>query len=103
MNLASKLFRMDGRLLGGAMVPVVGLVATALAQPDPGSGFDCVIGISPQVCQSCSDCTITGMPPVITCGTVKASAGCIEPLIAHCWIEVIEDESHYFAECIVAE
>lgn len=92
---------MDGRLVGAASAAVVGLVAIAMGQPNPGGGFDCVIQPTTQICQACSGCTIVDLQPV--CGTIKASAFCLgENLIAHCWIDVVNGVPQYHAECLVS-
>ena len=95
MSLRTKLSRVDGRVLGAAMVPVVGLVAVALGQPAPGSGFNCVIQPTLQICKACSGCYVTEEPIVLHCGTIEATASFGQGLVAHCWIDVINGSPQY--------
>lgn len=91
----------DARLFGVAAAGAIGLVAVALGQPNPGGGFDCVIQPTTQICRACSGCTIEDLKPV--CGNTEAAAFCFgEDLVAHCWIDVVNGQPQYHAECEVA-
>lgn len=94
--------RLNVRLLGAALVPAGLFVASVFAQPDPGSGFDCVIQPDETECRACSGCTYVDGHMV--CGNIEKAAKCLGGLHAKC--NVTNDGNGnpiYTAECVVPE